>query len=88
MDINNDMNNDMNNDILPQVPILRKKWSKPEKIDFPIIENDIENNIVNDIENITKIKKISIWRLRTHKFISIIYKKRSKKILDIANTKY
>jgi hypothetical protein len=74
------------------IPILntiqRKKWSKPEKIYLPLILDDNADEKQIDIleqtpeqtpDNII-IHKISKWRLKTHKFVNISYKKLTKRI--------
>jgi len=92
-----DMNNDMHNYILPQVPILRKKWSKPVKLVLPIILDT--NSDSDDSYCIHKSKykhncaynykhntiTISKWRVKTHKCVTIQYIKRSKKIVNKYN---
>uniref|UniRef100_A0A6C0HM61 Uncharacterized protein n=1 Tax=viral metagenome TaxID=1070528 RepID=A0A6C0HM61_9ZZZZ len=98
MDMNNDIHNDMHNYILPQVPILRKKWSKLDKLVLPIIldnNNELEKfNNINNIDNIDDIdcihksdynhnaSTISKWRVKTHKRVTIQYIKRSQKIVN------
>ena len=51
----------------------RKKWSKPEKINLPLIlDNQDDNQEDNQIDTpYNHFAKISRWRLKTHKFINI-----------------